>query len=509
VYANVSIVARFQNRATKIGAIALDHVGSLYMVDVGNLRLLKMNLKTFESTLFAGSADVAEGTDGVGSDVGFYYPKDLDVDVYGNIYIADKVCIRKITSDAISTTISKEPGVEYSSVAIDSTGQYLYVMGINSTAPHNTRPVPYLMRLSTTPPFSYTLLGTSSIDDPPVNNPNALEYYKDYVYESGDDQVINKISVTAEAGEESSVNGDGNVNSNNVINAKTTLTPLIGTYMSKGYKDGPGLSASFNNIRGIAFDNQDNMFVTDSDNHLIRLVTLDGMVSTLAGFPLTAGVRGGINDRALFSSPWGIDVDLEGSIYVASSYPAAIHKITFGVFPSAEPTIAPTFSPTFAPTTEPTPLPSEVPNLNPTLHPTREPTSFPTSLPSVHTLAVAVESSVDRTAVGISLGLLFACLWTLIFFFVYVKLRFRNAIKRPGSQVDRHGYQLTQQRDPDQEEGLEYADENEDDNNGDGDGGGRIGQGIRRFGSNDSDNDRLTILRHQQQQQQRQQFSRA
>lgn len=484
MYANVSIVGRLQNRATKFGAIALDHVGSLYMIDIGNLRLLKMNLKTFESAIFAGSADVPAGTDGVGQEVGFNNPKDLDVDVYGNIFIADDSCVRKVTPYAITTTISKENGVTYTSVAIDSTGHYLYVMGTNSTPPHNTAPVPYLMRLSTTPPYSYSLLGTSLIKDPPVNNPSALEYYRDYVYESGGDQVINRISTVDSSSSTSSGSSSAGGSSS------STLVPLIGTYMNKGYKDGPGLSASFNDIKGIAFDSDDNMFVTDSGNHLIRLVTLDGTVSTLAGSPHTAGVRGGINEGALFSSPWGIDVDFEGSLYVASSSPAAIHKITFAIFPSAAPTIAPSAAPTWTPTISPSSLPSGVPNLNPTFRPTQEPTSGPSPAPTVHTLVVAVESSVDRTAVGVSLGLLFACLWTLIFFFVYVKLRFRHAIIRPGQQpLDRNGYQLTNQRDPDQ--GLEYEEED-----------GAEMQGIRRFGSHDSQGDRVPVLKQQQ-------FSRA
>lgn len=500
MYANVSIVGRIQNRATTLGAIALDHVGSLYMVDTGNLRILKMNLKTYEYYVFAGSPDIIAGTDGNGVNVGFYNPKDLDVDVYGNIYIADDTCVRRVTPDATTTTISNQTGVQYFSVAIDTTGNYLYVMGTNST-PHSNSPVPYLMRMSTNPPYSYKLLGTSLIKDPPVNNPSALEYYKDYVYESGDDQVINMISTVDSSTASSKSSRSNGLSKSNDISISTsnidsgssslTLTPLIGTYGNKGYKDSPGLSASFNNIRGIAFDTQDNMFVTDSGNHLIRLVTLDGVVSTVAGSPRTPGIKGGKNAEALFSTPWGIDVDLDGSVYVASSKPATIHKITFGILPSASPTIMPTASPTWTPTIVPSSLPTIMPNLNPTLHPTREPTFFPTSKPSIHTLVVSVESSVDRTAVGVSLGLLFACLWTLIFFFVYVKLRFRNAIKRPGSQVDRTGYQLTNQRDPDQ--GLEYADDQEEEDGG-------YGQRIHRYDSNDSDNDRLTILRHQQKQ---------
>ena len=50
-----------------------------------------------------------------------------------------------------------------------------------------------------------------------------------------------------------------------------------------GYADGIGKVARLNAPRGVAVDNDGDIFVTDTNNHLIRKITATGVVSTLAG----------------------------------------------------------------------------------------------------------------------------------------------------------------------------------------------------------------------------------
>ena len=53
----------------------------------------------------------------------------------------------------------------------------------------------------------------------------------------------------------------------------------------QGHQERKGEEAKFNIPRGICVDDRKNVYVVDSCNHCIRLISPDGMVSTLAGRP--------------------------------------------------------------------------------------------------------------------------------------------------------------------------------------------------------------------------------
>ncbi|VDB00493.1 hypothetical protein S1OALGB6SA_1575, partial [Olavius algarvensis spirochete endosymbiont] len=59
-----------------------------------------------------------------------------------------------------------------------------------------------------------------------------------------------------------------------------------------GHTDGAGNTTQFNGPTGVAVDSSDNVYVADQGNHLIRKITPEGVVSTLAGS--TEGFENGI-----------------------------------------------------------------------------------------------------------------------------------------------------------------------------------------------------------------------
>src|SRR5690554_1534435 len=84
-----------------------------------------------------------------------------------------------------------------------------------------------------------------------------------------------------------------------------------------GFADGPRLDAQFNQPRQIVFDSEGNLYVADCGNHVIRRIDTKGMVSTVVGTPGVSGyIDGGPND-ALFKDPRGVAVDEEDNIYIA------------------------------------------------------------------------------------------------------------------------------------------------------------------------------------------------
>lgn len=91
-----------------------------------------------------------------------------------------------------------------------------------------------------------------------------------------------------------------------------------------------GTSASLNTPKDVAFDPAGYLYILDSGNHCIRrLNTSTGMISTYAGVPTQAGFLGdgAIASAAKFSNPSGLDLDLEGDLFIADTGNNRIRKV--------------------------------------------------------------------------------------------------------------------------------------------------------------------------------------
>ncbi|HEX8290963.1 MAG TPA: IPT/TIG domain-containing protein, partial [Pyrinomonadaceae bacterium] len=96
---------------------------------------------------------------------------------------------------------------------------------------------------------------------------------------------------------------------------------------SPGYADGVGVAARFNNPQGVAVEPGGAVVVADSDNHRIRRVAADGTVTTIAGDG-SPGFQNGPGAQARFNTPRGVAVDSHGNIYVADTGNAAVRVIS-------------------------------------------------------------------------------------------------------------------------------------------------------------------------------------
>ena len=95
-----------------------------------------------------------------------------------------------------------------------------------------------------------------------------------------------------------------------------------------GDADGPGPEARFKSPKAVAVDLSGNVYVADSDNHMIRKISPAGEVTTLAGSPELVGTSDGSGSNARFNSPQGIACDLAGNLYVADTRNHTIRKIS-------------------------------------------------------------------------------------------------------------------------------------------------------------------------------------
>jgi DNA-binding beta-propeller fold protein YncE len=113
-----------------------------------------------------------------------------------------------------------------------------------------------------------------------------------------------------------------------VSSAIRTVTPLgvvtlfAGSEGGSGYLDGPTANATFNSPLGVAVDAQENVFVADTGNHAVRLISA-GNTYTIAiktADPLSA-------TNPLYS-PAALAVDASDNVYVADKDTNVVVKLT-------------------------------------------------------------------------------------------------------------------------------------------------------------------------------------
>ena len=110
---------------------------------------------------------------------------------------------------------------------------------------------------------------------------------------------------------------------------KITSAGVVSTFAgsgSAGSANGTGTSASFNNPRDIDFDASGNIYVCDKTNHLIRKITSAGVVSTYAGSGST-GSTNGTGTSASFNTPAGLVFDADDNLYISDYHNFLIRKI--------------------------------------------------------------------------------------------------------------------------------------------------------------------------------------
>ena len=91
---------------------------------------------------------------------------------------------------------------------------------------------------------------------------------------------------------------------------------------------GPARAAQLSYPYGLALDSTGNLYIMDTGNDRVRKVALDGTISTVAGNGTDGfGGNGGPASGAQFHYPIGIALDAGGNLYIADSGNNRIRKI--------------------------------------------------------------------------------------------------------------------------------------------------------------------------------------
>ena len=239
--------------------IALDASGTLYVADTSNEFIRKISPKGVVTTL-AGSGKTGF-SNGKGKTASFFFPWGIAVDSSDNVFVADSVnnTIRKITPEGTVSTLAGSAGVTGATNGPGSTARFFWPYGLAA------------------------------------DNHGNLFVADTY------NNLIRKIDNHG------------------------TVTTLAGS----GFKlsnDGKGTEASFNHPYGLAVDGQGNVFVADTDNNLIREISQTGVVTTIAGSGFQ-GANDGNGKTASFHKPHGIAINRFGILYITDSDNHLIREI--------------------------------------------------------------------------------------------------------------------------------------------------------------------------------------
>jgi sugar lactone lactonase YvrE len=101
-----------------------------------------------------------------------------------------------------------------------------------------------------------------------------------------------------------------------------------GTFGFSG-DNGPAVSASLNGPQGIAVDASGNLYIADTGNSRVRMVSTSGTIITVAGNGTAAfSGDGGSAISASLCFPFGVAVDTTGNLYIADTNNRRIRKVS-------------------------------------------------------------------------------------------------------------------------------------------------------------------------------------
>jgi uncharacterized protein (TIGR03437 family) len=119
-----------------------------------------------------------------------------------------------------------------------------------------------------------------------------------------------------------------------MVNKSGIITTVAGGGPNNGVIGDGGLatSANLNSPRGLMVDSAGNLYIADAGNNRVRKVTTNGIINTVAGNG-TTGMSGMVGDggaaiNASLSVPVGMALDSSGNLYIADSGDNLIRKVT-------------------------------------------------------------------------------------------------------------------------------------------------------------------------------------
>ena len=313
--------------------VAVDAAGNVYVADLGNQRVRRIDASTGRIETLAGrDLNGYDGDGGPATEAALSWPYGVAVDAAGNVYVADSGNHRVRRIDALTGRIETLAGTgeeDYGGdggpateaalsapegVAVDAAGS-VYVADSRN---QRVRRIDALTgRIETLAGMGTGAYGYSGDGGPATEA--ALSF---------------PVGVAVDAAGNVYVADTGNHRVRRIDASTGRIETLAGTEEG-GYSGdgGPATEAALYLPRGVAVDAAGNVYVADTGNHRVRRIDAStGWIETLAG----TGEKGYSGDglsstEAALSFPIGVAVDAAGNVYVADSGNGRVRVIRAGV----------------------------------------------------------------------------------------------------------------------------------------------------------------------------------
>ena len=303
--------------------VAVDNAGNVYFVDYFNFRVRKISSTTGDITTIAGNGSGGYINDTTIATTVPLNPEAVAVDKYGNVYISD---------DADVILIVNTSGIIHRIAGITSIGGYAGDGGLAINA-----------KLDVPRGLAVDNLGNIYFADAFNNVVRKINTAGIISTVAGDDTAgyvgdgFSAVTAKLDSPVAVAVDYIGNLYisdyKNNVVRVVDTFG-VINTYAGNGlygYSGDNGLAVNAT-LRGpayLAVDTFGNVFIPDENNNVIREVkAASGVITTVAGNG-SAGFGGDLGYAlgANLHIPYGVAVDIYGSIYVADANNERIREV--------------------------------------------------------------------------------------------------------------------------------------------------------------------------------------
>lgn len=301
------------------GGVVVDAKGTVYVVDTGNHTVGAL-APADKLLLIAGKPGVSGSADGQGEAARFDVPRSIAIDGREALYVVDGVqssTIRKISSKGLVTTLAGKVGELGSADGQGAAARFLFPSAITVDVAGNayvTDTGNRTLRKISPSGLVSTLAGR--VDEMGTADGRGQ-----------DARFISPRGIVAD--------GMGNLYvSDSAAKTLRKVSPAgdVSTFAGKareaGSSDGAGEVARFGSPLGLALDKNGSLYVADAGNHTIRKVSATGVVTTLAGSAGDPGHVDGQGSAARFAFPQSLSVDSSGNVYVADADNHDLRKIT-------------------------------------------------------------------------------------------------------------------------------------------------------------------------------------